>query len=281
MPSPPLMLLLLAFPDLHNRPPPLPRYESRFYRIETDLPKDRAAWLGRFLDATGSEYHRRFEGFRGVVRTKPKVRIYAVREDFTRALERGSDAEVLAWHIRGLFLHSDQTVYTYDGPDIEHTLKHECFHQFAALVVGGRLPQWANEGLAEYFAEGEFDEATGRLLLGRVPAWRVLALRDAVRKSRLIPMSDLVLCAPQEWNDRIAHESGSLQYVQAWALCHFLIHANERKYRPFFDQFLRHLDHGLDPASAFTRAFGADLAPLQVRYDEYLKSLECRGPITE
>lgn len=260
---------------------PLATYETPFYVIETDVPKERAAYIGRLMDATGKEYHRRFQGFRGVVRSKPRVKVFARREDFEEAFDRGSDAEQLAKHARGLFHHSDQTVYTFDGPGVESTLKHECFHQFVKLVVGGRLPSWANEGLAEYFAEGEFDETSGRLQLGSVPGWRVRALRQAATAHRLIPVADLIRLAPREWNDRLANGSGSLSYLQAWVLCHFLIHAEEGKYRVFLDRFLRHLDHGVDPETAFQRSFGDEFTPLQAKYSAYIESLEPRGPIAD
>ena len=260
---------------------PLTIHETSYYIIESDLPKERAEHIGRLMDATGKEYDRRFQGFRGVIRSKPRVRVFARPEDFMTAFDRGSDAERLAKHARGLFHHSDQVVYTFDGPGVENTLKHECFHQFVGMVVGGRLPSWANEGLAEYFAEGEFDETSDRLLLGAVPKWRVRALQTAMQDAKLIPVSDLIRLDPQDWNDNLTNRSGALQYLQAWALCHFLIHAEEGKYRPHFDQFLRHLDQGLDDDSAFKRAFGEDVAPLQTKYTAYLEALQSGGPMAE
>ncbi len=275
------LITVLGVGAVQARAPALMPYESRYYVIETDLPKDRAAYLGRLMDATGQEYNRRFQGFRGVVRSKPRVKVFAHQEDFMRAFDRGSGAEALAEHARGLFHHSDQTVYTYDGAGVDATLKHECFHQFVKLVVGGRLPSWANEGLAEYFSEGEFDEASGRLLLGAVPKWRVRAIQEALGQKVLMPVAELIRLEPQDWNDNIANRSGSVQYLQAWALCHFLIHGEENKYRPFFDEFLKHLDQGLDPDSAFKRAFGESVAPLQEEFFAYLAALQTGGPKVE
>ena len=42
------------------------------------------------------------------------------------------------------------TAYTW------HTVQHEGFHQFAHAVIGGDIPTWLNEGLAEYFGEALF-----------------------------------------------------------------------------------------------------------------------------
>lgn len=93
-----------------------------------------------------------------------------------------------------------------------------------------------------------------------------------------MPVAELIHLDGPQWNDNIADRSASQQYLQAWALCHFLIHAEGGKYRGFFDQFLRHLDQGLDPDSAFKRAFGENLAPLHDKYTAYLSDLQPRGP---
>lgn len=246
--------------------------ESKYYAIETDLPTERAAWVGRLMDAAGAEYDRRFKGFRGTIRQKLRVRVFATKESYLAALGRTTDASN-AEFTAGLFNGADGIVYTYDAPDLEKTLKHECFHQFVHHVVGGRLPVWANEGLAEYFEEGQFDVRTGRLTLGAVPANRVGMLQAAKAQNNLLPVSYILKMSSAMWHENMSTPLGSLQYAQAWALCHFLVHAEGGKYASYFDKYLRELDQGLDGETAFSKVFGADLQPLEVKYSQYIDSL--------
>lgn len=260
-------------------PPPSPSSqsglivnESKYYAIETDLPAERANWVGRLMDATGAEYDRRFKGFRGTIRQKPRVKVFATKETYLAALGRAvnaSNAEFTA----GVFNPADGTVYTFDAPDLEKTLKHECFHQFVHHVVGGRLPVWTNEGLAEYFEEGRFDERTGKLTLGAMPAYRVRLLQAMKARNELLPVSYILKMSSAQWHENMSTPVGPLQYAQAWALCHFLVHAEGGKYASYFDKYLRELDKGLDGDTAFRKVFGADLQPLEVKYAQYIDSL--------
>jgi hypothetical protein len=149
----------------------LSRFESHYYVIWTDVKPYRVRQIGNVMDAAGKEYHRRFAGFRGEIRQKPVLKVFERRENFVAAFHEATRQQAPDI-MRGVFYSGDGVVYTYDGDDLEPVLKHECFHQFVDLVVGGRLPNWANEGLAEYFADSEFDPGTGHLRLGGVSGRR-------------------------------------------------------------------------------------------------------------
>ncbi len=246
-------------------------YESKYYIIETELSADRAAFIGKVMDTTGKEYFRRFKGFQGLVRRKPKVRVYADKDGYIAALARACGERNT--HTRGYYCGLDEIVYTYEGDGLERALKHECFHQFAEQTVGGRLPRWTHEGLAQYFEEGIFDADSGRLRLGAIPAWRLAVLREAQEKNALLPVDRLLHMQSSEWRDNMRDHGGLVQYSQVWLLCHFLIHGDGGKYVSLFEEYLSHLDRGLDPDSAFKRVFGADTRPLDKKLHEYLDAL--------
>lgn len=267
--APYVLLVVLAGPTLDDQ---LPVHESRHYIIRTDLPPDRAAEIGRLMDATGQEYANRFRGFSGMVRRKPTVNVYSTREAYLAAVARACGEPNT--HARGILCAADETVYTYDGDDLAATLKHECFHQFAHKVVGGALPAWLNEGLAEYFEEGVFDEKTKRLTLGAVPTWRLALLRAAREKHALFPIDRLMKLDSASWKDNMQDDRGAIQYSETWLLCHFLIHGDSGKYLPFFETFLRHLDKGLDGDTAFKRVFGNDTTALEQKLADYLAALK-------
>ena len=77
-----------------------------------------------------------------------------------------------------------------------------------------------------------------------------------------------------EWRDNMRDRGGRVQYSQVWLLRHFLIHGDGGKYVSLFEEYLRHLDRGLDADSAFKRVFGADTRPLDKKLHEYLDALE-------
>jgi hypothetical protein len=131
--------------------------------------------------------------------------------------------------------------------------------------------------LAEYFAEGVFDEATGRLRLGAVPAARVAVLKKAREANSLPTVAELLKLESDTWNDRLA-DRGAVQYSTAWALCHFLIHADGGRYAQAFETFLRQIDGGLDSDTAFKRAFGGEPAGLQEKFHAYLAALRPAEP---
>jgi len=246
--------------------------ESRYYTIETNLSPARAAFVGKVMDATGKAYHDMFRGFRGTVRQKLRVRVDATKEGYLAAFARvcGEPNE----NARGVYCGADGIVYTYDGDGLETILKHECLHQFVAHVIGGLLPAWTNEGLAEYFQEGTIDEGSGQLRLGRVPAWRLKVLRAAKAQGTSIPVSRLLAIGGRDWFESLRRGSASVQYSEAWLLCHFLIHGDGGAYAKLFDRYLGMVDEAVGGEEAFQRVFGSDLAPLENKLRDYLDGLK-------
>ncbi len=252
--------------------------EFKHYVLETDVVPDRAKFIGQLMDATGKEFDRRFAGFHGIVRKKPKLKVFASKERYVEEL-KGATSGGNVEFTSGVFCVRDETVYSYDSPGLESTLKHECFHQFAHFVIGGTLPLWANEGLAEYFSAGVFDEWAGEMRLGGVPTGRVLVLRDTWKTPDKLTIDELLQIGPLEWQHNLDDPRGAAQYAQAWALCHFLVHGEGGKYEKYFDRFLRFIDGGLDGETAFKQAFGPDTKPLQAKYDAYIEQLVARTPL--
>jgi hypothetical protein len=250
------------------------KYEFDHYVLETDLPAERARFIGRVMDAAGKEYDRRFQGFSGRVRQKPQLRVFATKEAYLAALKRASFDSSNHEATAGAFNPLDGIVYTFEGPGLEYTLKHECFHQFASHVLGGSLPEWTSEGLAEYFGSSAFDDKTGQLRLGTVSPQHVAVILLARQRGAMIPVEELLQITAREWADTRGDDvRGPLQYAQSWALCHFLVHGDGGQYRELFEQYLRHVDKGLDGDSAFKRVFGSDVRALQTKYDAYIDQL--------
>ena len=120
-----------------------------------------------------------------------------------------------------------------------HVVQHEGFHQFAHAVIGGDIPVWVNEGLAEYFGEGLF---TGDdMVTGIIPEWRRAAHRQDDRGQRF----------QADRRDDAAHArcSGTREldpknYDQAWSMVQFLAHGDGGKYQPAFIEFMNAIGSG-------------------------------------
>jgi len=274
--------LLIQGPALALDGPPggLSTYESKYYIVDTDLPADRAKDIGREMDAAGKEYDRRFAGFSRKIQHKLRLKVYSTKERYVDELKRityGGKNQFT----NGRYNPTDETVYTFDGPQLEDVLKHECFHQFAHGVVGGSLPTWVNEGLAAYFEDGAFDDKTGQMRLGEIRPDRVKLLKAAAEGKALASVEQIMKITGSEWMDNMDTPRGSLQYAQAWALCHFLVHGDDGQYQTLFDAYLHEVDKGLDGDTAFKRVFGEDLKPLQTKYDAYVAHLIAVTPLDE
>src|SRR5262249_6657014 len=119
-----------------------------------------------------------------------------------------------------------------------HTIQHEGFHQFARAVIGGELPIWVNEGLAEYFGEGVF---TGDgMVTGVIPQDRLERVRDLINSKRFKGMKEMMLLPHSEWNKKLKMEN----YDQAWSMVQFLAHGENGKYQRAFGGFMRSLSTG-------------------------------------
>jgi hypothetical protein len=114
-----------------------------------------------------------------------------------------------------------------------HVIQHEGFHQFAHAVIGGNLPAWLNEGLAEYFGEGIF---TGDgMITGVVPPSRLKRIQDGIRTRRFRSIQSMMLLSGDRWNA----EMDGTNYDMAWSMVHFLAHGENGKYQGPFSQFVK------------------------------------------
>jgi len=136
------------------------------------------------------------------------------------------------------------------GLETWQIVQHEGFHQFVNFVVGGDVPTWVNEGLAEYFGEGIF---TGDgMVTGIVPVSRLKRIQAEMKRDRLKSIKGIMLTSHQGWN----REMRMANYDQAWSMVHFLAHADNGKYRDPFARFLQIVGNGKDWEKAWIASIG-------------------------
>jgi hypothetical protein len=206
-------------------------YPSPYYIVHSDLDQDRVNEALLRMTRMAEEYHERTKEFSGVIRTKFPFFLFKRAEDYYAAgaplgsagvfMVRGNDARLMA-------IAGDDT-----GKSIWHVVQHEGFHQFAHAVIGGELPVWLNEGLAEYFGEGLY---TGDgFVTGVLPPNRVKRIQAEITGKRFRSIEKMMLMSNQAWNMQL----DITNYDMAWSMAHFLAQGDDGKYQAAFAGFVR------------------------------------------
>jgi len=262
-----LLSALLLASDGRGAPPAAPTdlhtYETKYYILHTDLAPAEARAVVHHITLMAEEYNRRTTGMGK--RVDRRLPLYLVQNSgtyFTLGGEPGT---------AGLYSGDKLLAFVRDPLSTEtwHVIQHEGFHQFADAAIGRELPAWANEGLAEYFAEGIF---TGdAFYTGLIPPARLRQVKGAVADGKFRPLRDMMQMSLETWNAHIglAHEKAGHNYDQAWAMVQFLAHGDEGKYQQAFANFLAAVSRKQNGERAWVANFGDDLQAFQKHFDAY------------
>jgi hypothetical protein len=190
---------------------------------------------------------------------------------------------------RGGFTTRGTSVLYYIGrKDTLAIAAHEGWHQFSQRALGNQIPLWLEEGIATYM-EGYVSYPDG---VPRFRPWanleRYHTLRRAVRKDRLIPLSELLQRTPQSF---LADGKTQLlvYYGQVWALVHFLAGGEAGRYRAALQRLLLDAARGnlagrertpgrrrLGPG-VLTAYFDTDLEAFEHRYLQFVHRIVRTG----
>lgn len=162
-------------------------------------------------------------------------------EDKTRELLPRQADTYLKLGRGGYSTRGNAVLYYIDRSGYQDTLAiavHEGWHQYTQTVFAEQLPIWLEEGIAAYMEGFQRSRRTGTYSFA---PWsnreRYYALRNAVRRDRLIPLRELLDRSPQSFLDD--RRDGLLTYYgQAWALVHFLAEGEDGAYREGLHQAL-------------------------------------------
>jgi hypothetical protein len=225
----------------------MPTYDGQYYTIYTDLPPAAVREAELRMTKMVETYSARTRDFSGAIRQKLPFYLFAREEDYLAAGGMEGTA--------GVFDPSSQVLMAVAGekntPDTWHVIQHEGFHQFAAAVIGGELPIWVNEGLAEYFGEGIF---TGDgFVTGVVPDWRLKRLKEEIEQNKLKSVQKMMETGHAEWNNAMSIEN----YDQAWSMVQFLAHAEHGRYQKAFSSFMQDIARNQQWPKAWEDNFGS------------------------
>ncbi|HTV49110.1 MAG TPA: DUF1570 domain-containing protein [Phycisphaerae bacterium] len=224
-----------------------------YYTIHTDENLDitREIWL--HMNFVAQSYEERLHDiFGGSVTQKLPFYIFTNPADYYAAGAPAGSAGVFMIN----YVYGDQRLMAIGGDQITHEmwhiLQHEGFHQFTYAMIGGYLPPWANEGLAEYFGDGLF---TGdNFMTGWIDPDRLARLKYEIQNNMFKSIHDMRELSYDQWNDVLM----GVNYDQAWSMIYFLAWANHQRYAQPFTQYLILFHNGMPSDEAWDHIFGAN-----------------------
>jgi hypothetical protein len=272
-----LLVLILCAPSAGAE---FATFSTDHYVIHTDLDPSLAADMGHRMDVMWEEYSRRFGDLPDAGDdAKLQAYLFSRRADFVHLTEdrfpTAGGVFMPSKHLLAAFLEGQ------GREGLRRTLQHEAFHQFAQSAIGGHLPIWLNEGIAQIFQEGIW--TGGGFLIGEVPPNRAEELRQEIRDNRLADFAEFINRTDEEWGSNMRYRPiAQLQYNQAWAMTQFLIYATDAdgqpKYRDRLLEMLRLIRAGRDGHSAFVSAFSDNFDGFQARFLEWAQDLKPTAP---
>lgn len=175
---------------------------------------------------------------------------------------------------------SNAAGYFQPGPDINYiTLTterrndadepfHIIFHEYVHLLVNNMLtnvPDWFNEGLAEYYSTFYVDDER-KAFLGSVVSNHVLYLRE----QKLLPLKVLFTVDRRSPYYNEGSKRGVF-YAESWAMVHYLIQGNKGQRVPQLGTFLDLLARGTPVEDAFKKAFQVDYSVIEKELKDYVQ----------
>ena len=268
------LLLVLAGFAFAGEASELRQYESRHYEIHTNLTPDEVQPLAKHMDRVFANYQDRFEDFRS--RRKGSMPLFLFRKR-AQYVEFMRSHGINAKNSGGMFfVHPPDdrglATWTQGRPRSEtfNVLQHEGFHQFAFNHIGRELPQWINEGLAQYFQDAII--VGDRMKLGVTSGPRIQLVKQMIRERNIVPLEKLMSMTNKQWNRRLNQDAkrGRMMYAQAWSMCYFLIHGDDGRYQDAFETYLQLVSEGRDARAAAKKAFGVEtLKPMGRRWARF------------
>ena len=255
-------------------------YNTEFWKLRTDLAPSEAADAAKLLDAMYRAYSSGLSMLPKKRDTTFEAWVFKHKNDYNSTLQahRRGDRNVTE-HSAGMFFTTTYgtqvTAVTVEDSwnHFERVAKHEAFHQFAYSRFQHGMPQWLNEGIAEYFESSTY--INGALIPGQVSKSTADLLRQDIRLNRCTPFLDLLRMNGREWLQNLANGDAALQYRQSWGMVHFLIHGENGRHSGKFNQYLLMIARGKNPDEAFTEAFGtSDLASFESAWAKYIEGLQ-------
>ncbi len=256
----------------------LQTYTTQYYTISTDLSQEEAVPFGQHMDAVFAEYLKRFSGYHNSAPGPMALYLFQTHEEYTDFLKQHG---INAANTGGMFFVVPRlqglATWVHGKPYylIFAVLQHEGFHQFAYHYIGPDLPNWVNEGIAQYFEDAIL--VGDKFYTGLANARRVASVKEALADNRIIDFDRLLQLSREQWHAKVimGGNEAIMLYDQSWSMVYFLIHGDNGKYRQAFETYLMLVSKRTDSATAFRQAFGAqDTDGFRHRWEMFVRNFQ-------
>jgi len=224
-------------------------YHTPYYELHTDLDRPDALEAVIRMTRMVEEYHHRTRDFSGALPQPLPFYLFRTQGEYLAA--GGPSGSCGVFTGKALLAAGG----SHAGGWTWHVIQHEGFHQFAHAVIGGEIPTWLNEGMAEYFGYGVF---TGdSIVTGVIPEAKFKQVLQDMERSPdsggFVPIRQLMLMSHRQWNEQMS----AVNYDQAWSMVQFLAHAENGRYQSVLVGMMQELKNGGDWEHGYLSEFGS------------------------
>ncbi len=210
-------------------------YESRFYKIYTNLKPEYGRRYAEMMDQYAIQFQKVFKNFlpKGGF-GKSEIWIYPSQEAFQQGEQMGQG-------VGGYYSSGNRRVVCYHGRfgptgTTRTVLAHEGTHQFEHIVLPAgflNAPIWIIEGFAVFFESAIWDAKAKKVLIGSIPRDRLSNLKQGIKANQYIGLADLIRTPQPAFT--------GYHYAHAWSMVYYLIYSQppgskkREQYRKVFE----------------------------------------------
>jgi hypothetical protein len=239
-------------------------HETRHYQIQSQAGMEKAKRLGKHMETMFKVYYKCFNPRKRPSKKQP-IKLFKNRAQYLKYGAPPGTAGYFSWVDAEMVCYDtgkwmdDQDAddgFSNDeeadllNPDYFRKIRakyqmdilgvaaHEGWHQYFQWMVVSKvqLPSWLNEGMGDYFYSARPKRVKGRKMpaeLGRMNHARLPIVKLAVHRQKYVPIKELIHYSKPQY-----YANGSICYAQGWALCQFLMHHENIRYREIIPKFV-------------------------------------------
>ncbi|MCA8969266.1 MAG: DUF1570 domain-containing protein [Planctomycetes bacterium] len=277
-------------------------YTTRNYQIQSQVDKDKAKRLADHMEGMLKVYKKYFPPGKPSSGKQYAVKLFKNREAFldysgaagAAGYYSSTDREMVLYDT-GRWMDEPQTPITgdEDGIDFEAVKRrmemdilgvaaHEGWHQYFHWYVVSwiDLPSWVNEGMGDYFYTATPKNVGGRKMpaeLGRLNDARLPTIKAAVKAGKHVPVEKIL-----QYTQREYYSNPGVCYAEGWALCHFLLHSDNKAYNDLVPRFVKRFKNDGNREKNTEYVFKRiDLAKLEEEWKAWVLAQKYDDPLKE
>lgn len=284
-------------------------HNTRHYQIQSQAGIDKAKRLGKHMETMFRVYYKCFNPKKPFTKKQP-IKLFRSKAQYLKyGAPRGTagyfswvDGEMVCYDTGRWMDDQDADENFFDNDDEEDLMNpeyyrklrakyqmdilgvaaHEGWHQYFQWMVVSKvqLPSWLNEGMGDYFYSARPKKVKGRKMpaeLGRMNYMRLPIVKLAIRRQNYVPIKKLIRYSKQQY-----YSNPTICYAQGWALCQFLMHHEDRRYREIIPKFVFLVKNDTNLEAVTDRVFKSiDLERLDKEWRDWVERVRMDGTVRD